>query len=848
MAYENGHSGWSVEFTLARDSAGGSKDAVSSENSTAQRNEDDAGITVQSGLHCGPAGRRTLIKWIEDNYKLRVKTHQANPGVVACRLWQASQGFSDPAAKAIVDLLKLNGVPANITYKEVFENHLCKLLSTLIKKSADDKERLMSLAEKMIAMFQVTEIQPLLAEVLDKIEDIPPIAMSKLLDKTASAEHFFKIAPINVKRKILAAAPEKLYDTVAPLIENALFMLDLGILDEGMQGLPLYNGYLKEYQKIIDTIVNLIGPPKTETSRIIYFLVQQCLRRADGKISRYFGGKNKDIDYDVCFDHISFQALKLTLSNSNGDEAFDDYRRYAQMSIGLLYNLERNADETVKSVSEMRYSGNGFWNISAIRHSITTTYQETYRLGSLEMQMMEPFSNLVQLVSSIIDRNATKLPTELLHKLTKPKKDQKVQLPRIKDDMELFDVAFILSHPTVVGNILGHTVKYVQNTNVVLISPQSGVEDWLPLLALACKFLLEADLYFQGKNCKGDTNCAIENDCFCRSFLKPSNSTGKPVSLAKLISYVYPIDKQIRSADKGVPPFLSNLLTMKMSQREPGSSETRHNNEQEVTFHELLVLYLPRINIEQLKAFISTCTSFCTSVNVANRDVVDMRESTALLGTILDVIHEHMCDPREYINQMSSIIETHSANITQRYNLQLMEQVYSKFNFLNSTVMGIIITTSDITNMFMKMMAIKMVAESVTNKIARPVVKPALYEKLKHINAVYLREPTDYAWLCLARIGFCSMNLLEFDSLKEFNANIAKRGPLCAFLPMYPLSSRRGESRAIQEHIAELYRVGKIVFTERNQGFKLEAYLNACNYIKAVFNSGVIPRHSEMET
>lgn len=65
MAYENGHSGWSVEFTLARDSAGGAKDTVSSENSTAQRSEDDAGITVQSGLHCGPAGRRTLIKWIE---------------------------------------------------------------------------------------------------------------------------------------------------------------------------------------------------------------------------------------------------------------------------------------------------------------------------------------------------------------------------------------------------------------------------------------------------------------------------------------------------------------------------------------------------------------------------------------------------------------------------------------------------------------------------------------------------------------------------------------------------------------------------------------------------------------
>lgn len=205
-----------------------------------------------------------------------------------------------------------------------------------------------------------------------------------------------------------------------------------------MQSLPLYNGYLKEYQNIIDMIVNLIGPPKTETSRIIYFLVQQCLRVIftrsvlTAKSAATSGEKNKDIDYDVCFDHISFQALKLTLSNSNGDEAFDDYRRYAQMSIGLLYNLERNADETVKSVSEMRYSGNGFWNISAIRHSIPTTYQETYRLGPLEMQMMEPFSNLVQLVSSIIDRNATKLPTELLHKLTKPKKDQKVQLPRIK--------------------------------------------------------------------------------------------------------------------------------------------------------------------------------------------------------------------------------------------------------------------------------------------------------------------------------------------------------------------------------------------------------------------------------
>lgn len=55
----------------------------------------------------------------------------------------------------------------------------------------------MSLAEKMIAMFQVTEIQPLLAEVLDKIEDIPPIAMSKLLDKTASAEHFFKVTRLH---------------------------------------------------------------------------------------------------------------------------------------------------------------------------------------------------------------------------------------------------------------------------------------------------------------------------------------------------------------------------------------------------------------------------------------------------------------------------------------------------------------------------------------------------------------------------------------------------------------------------------------------------------------------------
>ncbi|KAK1443473.1 hypothetical protein BgAZ_203490 [Babesia gibsoni] len=846
MVYTKGQSGWSVEFTLASGSSS-SKESTQSSGGGTQKSDDDIAITVQSGLHCGPAGRRTLIKWIEDNYKLRKKTQHANPGVLACRLWQESQGFSDPVAKAIVDLLKLNGVPANVTYKEVFESHLCKLLSTLIKKSADDKERLSTLAEKMIAMVQVTEIQPLLCDVLDTLDDIPPVVMSKLLENTSSAEHFFKIATVNVKRKIFVATPQKLFETIAPLIDNALFLLDLGILEDSTRNNPLYSGYMKDYQSIIDEIVELIGPPQTQTSRIIYFLVQQCIiviftkSVVMAKSAATTPNKNKDIDYDICYEYVSPQALKATVRE--GDETLEDYRQYARMSIGLLYNLDRNADETIKSVSEMRYSGCGFWNLSVIRHSITRTYQDKYRISHLEMQMFEPFLNLVQLVSCIIDKNSTELPTELLYKITKKTKEQKGQHLRIKNDMELYEVAFILSHPMVVSRILTHVVKHVQTKNMVLITQQSNIDDWLPLLALglsshciaAYKFLLQADLYFQG------------NDCFCKSFLKPIEIVGKPVSITKLLSYVYPVDKHISTSGKDIPPFLETMLILKRRDKDSSQPESQPENGEQINFHELLVLYLPRINIEQLKAFISTCTSFYATIDNYNYESGDGKgrpeqlnsiyeESTNLLRNILDVLQEHSCDPKEYIKQMGSLLEGSSEGDMQKYNLGLMKKVYGKFKFLNSTLLGVISTTSSTTSMCMKVMAVKIVSECVTNSVARRIVKPALYEKLKWMNIVYLREPTDYVWLCLARIAFCEMNMAEFDSLTEVIANLTKQGHLCAFLPLYPLASRRGESHAIGKHIEGLHRVQKLVFDEKEHGFRLNKYMCACDYIKDQYN------------
>eukprot|EP00371_Babesia_bovis_P002207 XP_001610854.1 hypothetical protein [Babesia bovis T2Bo] len=141
MVYPDGHSGWSVEFNLDRSNDAHPKDESSEQAYTNGLDDEKKVMTVTPGLHCGPAGRRTLIKWIEDNYKMRKKAHHVNPGVRACKLWQDSQGFSEPIAKAIVELLRLNGVTANVTYKDVFENHLCKLFSTLIKKSPDDRER-----------------------------------------------------------------------------------------------------------------------------------------------------------------------------------------------------------------------------------------------------------------------------------------------------------------------------------------------------------------------------------------------------------------------------------------------------------------------------------------------------------------------------------------------------------------------------------------------------------------------------------------------------------------------------------------------------------------------------------
>ncbi|GFE54112.1 hypothetical protein BaOVIS_015160 [Babesia ovis] len=834
MVYPSGHSGWSVEFNLDRDTDARPKDGTLQQTDGTLANSDQSTISVAPGLHCGPAGRRTLIKWIEDNYKLRKKSHHANPGVRACRLWQESQGFSDPVAKAIVDLLKLNGVTANITYKEVFQNHLGKLLSTLIKKSADDKEKLTGLAEKMIAMFQVTEIQPFLCDLLDKLGEIPPFAMGKLLDKTSSAMHFFRIAPIGVKRKILAASPERLYETVAPLIEDALFLLDLGILEDDMKDHPIYNGYHNEYRNIISEIVELIGPPETQSSKIIYFLVQQIIRVMfmrsvlTAKSALTTQEKDKDIKYGMWFEHLPFDATKFKLMESEED-TLSAYKEYAEVAIGLVYNLEGNADETVKSVSGIRCPTNGSWNLSAVRHSITIAYQETYVMKPSEVLEMEPFTPIMQLVSSMADRTSTKLPSEILYRLTKPKKEQKTQL-RIKNEMELFDLTFILSHPMVANSILTHTIGNVKDSNSVLISSQNGVDEWMPLLALgfsvhyvaACKYLFEAELHLTGEIC-----CS-------KAFLKPTNSAGKPVSLTKLLSYVYPLDKTTRQAQNDLPPFLSNLIMPKTIQQ--GGTDV-NTVESELTFHELLLMYLPRMDIGELKKFMSNCVEFYRITGSQLGDTVDVKaEGTVVMRKILEVFHEQTLDPRGHIQRMSTSLEKKPTSGTQKHRM-LLEKVHGKFKFMNSTVMGILSNTANITNLFKKTVALKIIAECVKRKPSRPVVKPVLYEQIKRMNLVHLRNPTDYLCLCLTRVGFCAMNLVEFDSLSDFIANVTTQGQLAAFLPLYTLAAKRGTSQGIQQHIYKLQRVGQQIFKRTEDNRKIQIYTSACNNIQAMYNT-----------
>ncbi|GIX62954.1 uncharacterized protein BcabD6B2_23890 [Babesia caballi] len=767
MVYPGGHSGWSVEFTPEQDAAARSKHAEALSGATESSKDDESAISVVPGLHCGPAGRRTLLKWIEDNYKLRKKAHHANPGVLACRMWQESQGFSDPVAKAIVDLLRLNGVPANVTYREVFQNHLCKLLSTLITKSADDKERCVSAcasnsppqadgtrgengrhvpghADTAAAVRRAQQARRNTAgshgEAAGQHELGPALLQGEHIHGRPTLYVLRQIAPIGVKRKILAASPEKLYEAIVPLIEDALFLLDLGILEDDMRSNRLYGGYEADYRAIIAEIVALIGPPQTQAARIVYFLVQQTLRVMFArsvltvKSVATTHDKNKEIDYGVWFGRFQFEAVRLQVDAAAADDPFAVYRRYAEVSVGLLYNLERNADETVRSVGEMRYSGNGCWNLSAVRHSITTAYEAAYMVPAAEMQAMEPFIGLAQLISSIGDRSAPDLPTDMLHSLAKPRKE-KAQHLKIRvgtecccadteqDDMELFDVAFMLSHPVVVNRVLAHVLHYVNETSAVLVSAQNEIGDWISLLSLGkrvqlphqrrlglsahyivgCKFLLEAELQFSGESPGFGYLRQVEQACFCRSFLKASKSAGKPVSLAKLLSYVYPVDKVLPPADRDLPPFVSNLLTLKPLQ--PEAARASASDKGDITFHQLLLLYLPRVSVDRLKVFIAQCATFYGTVAPRDtNDASDIKEAPNVLRNILGAFRELNCDPREHIQRMAAALQKQSEG-GARHARQLVERLHGKFKFVNSTVMGVLLATSNITDLFMKLVS-----------------------------------------------------------------------------------------------------------------------------------------------
>eukprot|EP00371_Babesia_bovis_P002208 XP_001610855.1 hypothetical protein [Babesia bovis T2Bo] len=436
--------------------------------------------------------------------------------------------------------------------------------------------------------------------------------------------------------------------------------------------------------------------------------------------------------------------------NNEDDDPYAVYRRYAEMSVCIVYNLEKNADETVRSVSEIKCPGNGAWNLSAIRHSITVTYQEKYMLQPNEIMALEPLTSAIQLVTTITDGSTGKLPTELFHRMTK----QKGQNLKIKNDMELFDLTFMLSHPLVANCILAYAIGMIKDTSDAIISLRAGMDEWLALLAL------------------GDICCT-------KSFLKPLKSEGKPVSLSKLVSYVYPLDKGTKHGGNDLPPFLTNITIQKTSKQGNAKDE---NMDSHLSFHELLLMYMPRIDISALKKFMAVCDDFYLIRETTNDIKAD---GTQLLRSILEAYQEPNLDPRGLIQKMSTAVENHRDTASQKYILAL-EKLHGKFKFINSSVMGILTNTSNITKLFQKMVGLKIIAKGVTHKMSRPVIKPVLYEEIK-------------------KLGFSAMNLVEFDSLAEFIANITIQGQLAAFIPLYALAAKRGSSQEIERHINNIY-------------------------------------------
>eukprot|EP00375_Theileria_parva_P003676 XP_766361.1 hypothetical protein [Theileria parva strain Muguga] len=839
MDYKN-LTGWNIRFSNQSEKG---ESYFSEEQIRSERSELSL-LKVPSGLHCGPAGRRTLIKWLEDNYKLSRGINNANPGVMACRLWQESQGLPDEVSKAIVGLLKLQGIPTNITYKVLFENYLSKQLSSLMKRHSDSQEKLSMLAEKMISMFQVTQIQPLIVDVLDLLVEIPQSAMSKILEDRYSSHHFYKISTLNIKRKIWAASPEKLNETITPLIFKALFLLRLGvfylinynyfqIFDDQMGNLST-NENLNEYNMLISQMLQLIGDPQAECSRIVYCQTVTILKLLFIKSSLQYktnttkhtnavntntgkgkSGVNKNSEERMVkvsktaecslsfrterFSEMKNKNLELHYTKVLPEDLCNLYTTYANKTIGLSYSYithttdntinyepetiddgnrslndtfhstytvksdyrSKQMNDTTDSVkienilenvinldidNDLLYPGRGEHYFSLIRYSLAMKCQEMYKITNSGMKLIEPNFNLLQLINKVHNSVDNNLPTDELISMINKNNTYNIT---VKDDMELFNISFILCNPILYNKVVSYFVYYLFNMDMMLLTSKVEIGYWTALISLDVMKINDDDL---------DLKKIV-------SYLKPYTNVCKPVSLKKLLKYIYPIEKDSKLFELKVPPFFSNFLTTNLTtqsssdnanncdnsisddsgdknpfrrlgefriesnDKEGGSAYKIVEDDPDTFFHSLLILYLPKLDSKSVNEFKGSSRSF---LNLFRNDSADnnsketpsstsvrfnYEENKNIILRILEPFDHQKFDSYTHIGNLLSLTNRHYSSVNKssqttigQINLALLHIFLEKLSTLPDAVVNFKTPTD---YLYLKLLATIMFSDTV---------------------------------------------------------------------------------------------------------------------------------------
>ncbi|XP_953940.1 uncharacterized protein TA05930 [Theileria annulata] len=959
--------GWNIRFS---NQPGKGESYYSEEQIPTERSEHSL-LKVPSGLHCGPAGRRTLIKWLEgngdlkqkycvlDNYKLSRGINNANPGVMACRLWQESQGLPDEVSKAIVGLLKLQGIPTNITYRVLFENYLSKQLSSLMKRHSDSQEKLSMLAEKMISMFQVTQIQPLIVDVLDLLVEIPQSAMAKILEDTYSSHHFYKISTLNIKRKIWSASPEKLNETIIPLILKALFLLRLGIFDDQMGNLSS-NENLNEYNMLIGQMLQLIGDPQAECSRIVYcqtvtilklLFIKSSLQYKTNTIkhtnvvnandSRNKSGTNKNVEdrmvkvSKTAECSLTFQSERFSeVKNKNLDlhytkvlpqDLCDLYTKYANKTIGLSYSyithstnnkinydLEeivesnrslndtfhstdtakseyrtKSMNETTDSVkienilenvissdidNDLLYPDRGEHYYSLIRYSLAMKCQEMYKITNANMKLIEPNFNLLQLINKVHNSVDNNLPTDELISMINKNNTYNIT---VKDDMELFNISFILCNPLLYNKVVSYFVYYLFNMDMMLLTSKVEIGYWIALisLGLSCtyigivKFILESQLNNVMKI--NDDDLDLKKSV---SYLKQYIKVCKPVSLKKLLKYIYPIEKDSRLFILKVPPFFSNFLTSNLTSQ--NSSDNKSDNsihedsvknpfrrlgefriefddkegsaykifegDPDTSFHSLLILYLPKLDSKSVNEFKGSSRSF---LNLFRNDQAENspkdtpsrtplrftdEENKNIILKILEQFDHQKFDSYSHIGNLLSLTNRHYSSVKSaqttigQINLALLNIFLEKLSTLPYTMLNTLSSTSNITKLLFKMVSIELIKTSLKNvdglnQNSEGLKKFISSDRFKREAVVNFKTPTDYLYLKLLATIMFSDTVKPKDPVFKFAENVSNYSICTSFILLY-YYKKYGKDKSTEQTLERLSKnCHKILYDKENK-------------------------------